>query len=116
MHRFERSFRKDEINHATHKLQVGDQNCTPCRKKLYKVPSVTAVQLVQDNAEQESDDIDLSDTDVSVPGTSAMPQQSDSLHDIFNSPDHEITLLNESATVLGLSPIDRKKVLSKFLL
>ena len=100
---------KMRIDHATHKFQEGDQICTPCRKKLYKVPSATAVQLVQDNAEQESDDVDLSDIDASVPGTSVMPQQSDSLHDIFDSPDYELSLLNGSATVLGLSPINRKK-------
>jgi len=73
-------------------------------------PSVTPVQLDQDNAEQEPlSDEDLSDPDASVPGTSAQPQESDYLHDIFTSPSYELSVLNESVTVLGVSPIDKKK-------
>ena len=63
------------------------------------------------DGEQEpiSDDVVVSDTDESMPGRSTAPQQSDSLHDIFISPDHELSILNESLTVLGESPVVKRK-------
>lgn len=39
----------------------------------------------------------------------AHPHKSDSLHDIFISPDHELLQLNESLTILGESPVVKRK-------
>ena len=99
-------------DHVTLNFQEGDLLCTTCRKKLCEVaPEGAEHSARSSDGEQEpiSDDVLVSDTDEPMRGRSTAPQQSDSLHDIFISLDHELSILNESLTVLGESPVVKRK-------
>ena len=88
--------------HASLRFQIGDHLCTSCRKRVTALP-------VEDAEPSTASDVELSDVgNDNLPSTSSVPNKSDAIRyhkDIFISPDHELSLLNQSLNVLGESPV-----------
>ena len=97
---------------AAHKdmhFEIEDRLCTKCRKRVAGCPSSSEEQecdpkeLPGESSSLESD----GSSDREIGG--ATPGPSGSTHELFVSPDHELSLLNQTLVVIGESPIIKRK-------
>jgi hypothetical protein len=76
-------------------------NCTDCRKRLTSLPETDtashATPVASDNESKQEN------------SASSTPKASAS-KDLYVSPDHELSLLNETLTAIGESPIVKRKM------
>jgi hypothetical protein len=93
-----------EVMRTTHhhlQFKQGDKLCTDCRKRLTSLPETDtashATPVASDNESKQEN------------SASSTPKASAS-KDLYVSPDHELSLLNETLTAIGESPIVKRKM------
>ena len=81
--------------HPSLKFKAGDKLCTPCRKIVTDLPADSTDLVSTDDSSSVPEDLH--------PGSSAVDA------DVFELPDHQLVVLNQSLQVLGESPVCKRK-------
>ena len=91
--------------HPSLNFESDDQLCTSCRKRVAELP-----EELQTVASSQSEESVLTEEQVEAYARQALPGTSSDKDDMFISPDHEISVLNASLSILGESPIIKRKL------
>jgi hypothetical protein len=81
--------------HPSLKFKAGDKLCSPCRKIVANLPADSADLVSTDDSSSVPEDFH--------PDSSAVDA------DVYELPDHQLVVLNQSLQVLGESPVCKRK-------